>query len=85
MDKLAKARTIAVKRLISQRNKIRFDIIKLMMSLYPVGCEIDFKRWNKKIYGTVLEHDGFYEKLRIRSHTGKKYWLEYYNLIQSWN
>jgi hypothetical protein len=55
-------------------------IVELTNRLFPLGKRVIFKKWGKIVNAVIIEHDEYSEKIKVRSDTGKVYWLDTYYL-----
>jgi hypothetical protein len=67
--------------LMALKAQTQRDIVKTFNEVYPVGSEITYKKNGHVMKGTVDEQDEFYEKVCVLSLTGRRYWVDMYDVL----
>lgn len=65
--------------LLKERRALTKKIIKEFHRHHSKGTVIHFKKWGGFITATII--DCYNERLRVQSHTGKRYWIELYDVL----
>jgi hypothetical protein len=59
-----------------KRKALSKKIRETIPKAFPVGSTVNFIKWRKRVSAEVIQTSEFGESVKVRSHTGKEYWIE---------
>ena len=59
-----------------KRKALTKQIRETIPRAFPVGSMVHFFKWRKQISAEVIQVSEFGENVKVRSHTGKEYWID---------
>jgi len=73
----------ALKSLQKVRDTLNNQIYAAAKEIFPVGTTVCFNKGGGVIRAEILDHagNGNRPRFKIKSHTGKEYWISLYDLI----
>lgn len=73
-----------IRQLQKGRDCITDEIWEEAKIAFAVGDTVFFEKWGREITAEILDMAGpHYPRFFVRSHTGKKYWIDLYYLIET--
>ena len=75
----------AIHSLLKCYDQIRFETRKatgLTREAFPVGSCVAWLHGLSEISATVVEHNPYFDRLKVRGVTGKEYWVDAYKLAR---
>lgn len=71
--------------MLVERDFLTKRIRETMPKAFPIGSTVFFFKWEKYIVAEVIHTSEFSERIKVRSQTGKEYWIDIYWLQNKWN
>jgi len=73
-----------IRRLEQERDSITDEIWEEAKKAFGIGDTVFFEKWGTEISAEIPDISGpHYPRFFIRSHTGKKYWIDLYHLLKT--
>ena len=73
-----------IRQLEKEHDHITHEIWEEAKKAFAIGDTVFFEKWGREITAEILDISGpHYPRFFVRSHTGRKYWVDLYYLIRA--
>lgn len=72
-----------IKQLKNEIRKLEESLVNEVIKTFPIGSAVTFQKWGGNTTATVLKHDYYRPQIFVESHTGAKYWIDYFWLLEN--